>query len=127
MGCATNEYQPSLACFRIGLVYLHGNLGLGVRDTGTQVLFCEEGPVGGENDRSVKDLVLGRQCHRPVPAVVNQAPDSCGAEQLHALSLIQPLHYAASTSSRARRSRDSGRTEIGFEHDRVPFAWLDRT
>jgi hypothetical protein len=30
------------------LVDLHGNVVLGVRDTGTQVLFGEEGPVGGE-------------------------------------------------------------------------------
>src|SRR5689334_20989034 len=96
MGCAPDEYQPSLARFRIGLVDLHGNLVLGVRDTGTQVLFGEEGPVGGENDRSFMDLVLGRQRHRPVPAVVNQAPDPCGAEQL--------LHSASSNRSTTLRA-----------------------
>jgi hypothetical protein len=50
MGRTQDEYQPSLARFGIGLISLERDLVLGVRDTGTQVLLGEGGPVGAEDD-----------------------------------------------------------------------------
>ena len=70
MSRTPDEYHPSLACVGIGLVDLQGDLVLGMRDTSAQVLFGEEDLVSAENDRSFMDLVLGRQRHRPIPAVV---------------------------------------------------------
>src|SRR5712671_6266329 len=122
MGSALDEHHPSHPRFGISLVDLHSDLVLGKRDTSTQVLLGEDDPVGAENDRSFMDLVLGRQRHRPKPAVVNQAPDLCGAEQLHAFGLIQALHHAPGTHSRAGRIGTSRRTEVGLviRHSSTP-------
>ena len=56
MSGTQDEYQPSLARFGIGLISLERDLVLGVRDTSTQVLLGEGGPVGAEDDRSFMDL-----------------------------------------------------------------------
>ena len=49
--------------------------------------------VGAKDDRPLMHLVLKGQRYRPVPAVVHQAGDCSGPEQLHALGVAQPLQY----------------------------------
>src|SRR5690348_3571241 len=114
---APHQHHPPLVLFRIDLVGLHDDLVLGLRDTSAQVLLGEGDQVGTEHDRPVMHLVLRRQRHRPIPAVVDQAPDPPGAEQFQACGLIQLLHHAPGTHSRARRSRTTGRTGVGLMGD----------
>jgi hypothetical protein len=58
-----------------------------------EILFGEGVLVGSENDRTVVHLVLDRQRCGPVPAVLDQAPDSSGAEQSKAFSLVEALRH----------------------------------
>src|SRR6266496_550279 len=85
---ASDQHSPSHARRQIDLVDLHGDVVFGMRDTSTEVLVGEGVLGGAENDRTFVHLVLNRQRRRPIPAVIDEAPEPLDAEQPKTFSLV---------------------------------------
>ena len=90
---APDQHGPSLMRLEIKPVDLEGDVVVGVRDTGSEVLIGIGVLGGAENDRTFVQLVLNWQRHGPVPAAVDQSPEPLGAEQPKAFILVQALHH----------------------------------
>ena len=76
------QHHPPFARLQIELVGLHGDLVLGVRDTSTQVFVKKRRVPRAQDNRLAVDLVHDRQRRGPISAVIDQAPEPFGAEQL---------------------------------------------
>ena len=59
----------------------------------TQVFIEEGGVPRAQDNRLAVDPVHDRQRHRPIPAVVDQTPQTATGEQLHAVGLTQGLQH----------------------------------
>ncbi len=115
------QHEPPLTRFHIDLVRFHRDLILGLCDTSPQVLVEEDGIPRPQDNRPLVDRVRDGQRRRPVPAVVDQAPEPAAGEQLQGFGLTQALQPPG-TRSRARRRRTAGRTQVGviIRHSSTP-------
>src|SRR5690348_18324491 len=75
MGRSPCQDDPPLACLRIDLVGLDGDLVVGVRDTGAQVLV-RNGIPRAHDDGPLVDLVHDRQRRGPTPPPVSSSRHS---------------------------------------------------
>src|ERR1700722_4469563 len=92
VGRTPDQHGPSRTRLQIKPVDLEGDVEVGVRDTGSEVLIGVGILGGAENDRTFVKPVLNWQRHGPVPAAVDQSPEPLGTEQAKAFSLVQALH-----------------------------------
>src|SRR5262252_7048521 len=110
---SARQHDPPLVCLHVDLIHLYGNLVIGVRNTGAQVLV-KDGVPRAQDKRPSVDLVRDRQRREPVPAGEDQSPQPSFGDQVHAFGLAQALQHAPGIRSRVGHSRTAGRTEVGF-------------